>query len=87
MKDAVIRDLPKESRYRTEYTLSLRGKGSIRVDVWYKKKKRNYLVECETRPNIGRLVKKGKRSKNINLRSMHMNVIKTIRLYLLNYSQ
>jgi hypothetical protein len=80
MKEAVIRELGKETRYWTEYMFGWRGSGALRVDVCYIRKKRKYLVECETRPSIKRLVEKGKRRKKISHRTVYILVV-PIKLY------
>ncbi|MFC1803959.1 hypothetical protein ACFL0D_08360 [Thermoproteota archaeon] len=75
MKDAVIRDLVDDGRYSTEYLYGYRGSGALRVDISYTKNKREYLVECETRPNIKRLIDKGKRRNEISYRTMYILVV------------
>lgn len=75
MKDAVIRDLVGDCWYKTEYTINRYGAAGLRVDVSYTKNKRRYLVECETRPNIERLVDKGRRRNNIPYRTMYILVV------------
>ena len=75
MKDAVIRDLAWDCRYYTEYSFGQRGYNGLRVDVHYTKKKREYLVECETRPNIKRLIDKGKRRNSIQDRTVYILVV------------
>ena len=52
-----------------------RGYSALIVDVNITKNKREYLVECETRPNIKRLVEKGKRRNSIRCRTVYILVV------------
>ena len=66
LKKAVETHLSEGNNCRFESTMGpWGGSGSLRVDVTYSRNRRRYYVECETRPNIKRLRKKGeKRNKN-----------------------
>ncbi len=70
MKDAVIRDIAGDCMYSTEYMIGYPEYGGLRVDVNITKNKRKYLIECETKPNIKRLIDKGKRRNKIPYRTM-----------------
>jgi hypothetical protein len=75
MKDAVKRDLVGDCWYETEYTIKRYGAAGLRVDVSFTKNKREYLVECETQPNIKRLVNKGRRRNKISYRTTYFLVV------------
>lgn len=75
MKKAVVRDIGKGSKYWTEYLIGYCGSGSLRVDVNFSKNRRKYLVECETRPKIKRLIQKGKRRNKIRYRTVYILVV------------
>ena len=74
MKDAAITHLAKDCRYWKEYTHGIRG-DALRVDVMINKNGRRYLVECETRPNIERLMDKGRRRNKIRGRNLYVLVV------------
>ena len=64
MKQAVATHLSEGNHCWFEDTMGpWGGAGSLRVDVHYYRKGRSYYVECETRPNIKRLRKKGEKRK------------------------
>jgi hypothetical protein len=75
MKEATIRDICKDSKYWTEYMFGWRGLGGLRVDVNFTRNRREHLVECETRPNMKRLIEKGKRRNKIRYRTVYMLVV------------
>ena len=72
MKDAVIRCLVGDDRYWTESTI---WHNTLRVDIEYTKNRRRFLVECETRPGIKRLIDKGKRRNRIPYRNVYLLVV------------
>ena len=72
MKDAVIRHLVGDDRYWTENTIWL---NTLRVDVEYVKNRRRFLVECETRPGIKRLIAKGKHRNRVPYRNVYILVV------------
>lgn len=74
MKDAVKRMLAGESRTWIEYSAS-RFDNRLRVDIHYTKNKRDFLVECETKPNIKRLIKKGKRRNSLTYRNTYILIV------------
>ena len=60
LKEAVVKHLSEGNHCWFEDTMGAwGGAGSLRVDVFYVRKRRWVYVECETRPNIERLKKKG----------------------------
>ena len=70
LKQAVETHLSEGNRCRFESIMgSWGGVGSLRVDVHYYRKGRSYYVECETRPNIKRLRKKGEKRKGYRRRT------------------
>jgi hypothetical protein len=48
---------------------------SLRVDVEYTQNMRDYMVECETRPNMRRLKAKGVNRKKIESRNMYILIV------------
>jgi len=72
MKDAVIRHLVKDGWYRTESRVWYTG---LRVDVAYTRNGRRFLVECETQPNVRRLMEKGRRRKRVPYRNVYILVV------------
>lgn len=53
------------------------GSGSLRVDVQYTRNRRYYYFECETKPNISRLIHKGEKRKKCYYRTVYNLVIPT----------
>jgi hypothetical protein len=78
MKDAVIRCLVGDDIYWTERYIWL---NTLRVDVEYVKNRQRFLVECETRPSIKRLIDKGKRRNRIPYRNLYLLVVPVERYY------
>jgi hypothetical protein len=72
MKDAVIRHLVGDERYWTESSIWL---NTLRVDIEYMKNRRRFLVECETRPGVKRLIEKGKRRNRVPGRNVYILVV------------
>ena len=70
MKKAVETHLSEGNHCWFENTMGAwGGSGSLRVDVSYSRNRRHYYVECETRPNIKRLKKKGVKRKKYHRRT------------------
>ena len=72
MKGAVVRYLVDGERYWTESRVWYSG---LRVDVSYMRKRRHFLVECETRPGVKRLVEKGRRRNTVPYRNVYILVV------------
>jgi hypothetical protein len=74
MKDAAKRILACDSNSWLEYSAS-RFDNRLRVDVYYIKNKRRFLVECETKPNLKRLTNKGKRRNSLTYRNTYILIV------------
>jgi hypothetical protein len=75
LKEAVKRHHAGINRCRTESLQGWGGKGSLRVDLEFKKNHRYYLYECETKPNIKRLMEKGRKRAQLRHRTMYSLVV------------
>jgi len=75
MKASVETQLARGEYYRTEWFMGNMGEDPLRVDAYYTRNKRYYLVECETRPNIKRLHEKARRRKRIPYRTVYILIV------------
>jgi hypothetical protein len=77
MKQAVEDQLAGGCYTRTEVEVGrgYRDSGYLRVDVKYHKNSRYFLVECETKPNIKRLIEKALKRKTIQYRTTYLLVV------------
>ena len=76
LKKAVENHLAEGSRCRFESNMMpWGGSGSLRVDVQYTRNRRHYYVECETRPNISRLKRKGEKRKKCYYRTVYNLIV------------
>ncbi len=74
MKDAVIRHHAQNCISGTESTYGKPG-DTLRVDVRINRNDRRFLFECETRPNIKRLMDKGRRRNKIRYRNIYVLIV------------
>ena len=72
MKRAAVLYLADGCYCRREYTPKGRGSVGLRVDIQFTRKMRDYMVECETRPSLGRLIKKGERRNRLRGRTIYI---------------
>jgi len=76
LKDAVKRHHAGGSRcWYESHMLPWGNQGSLRVDVSYRRNKRSYYTECETKPNLSRLVEKGRRRREHYRRTVYNLVV------------
>ena len=75
LKEAVKTHHATGCRCQEENYMGSGGRGSLRVDVCYMLRHRYYLVECETKPNIPRLLEKGRRRNSIHYRTVYVLVV------------
>lgn len=79
MKQAAMDRLSGDYYTRTERETD-RGysdSGYLRVDVYIHKGKMSILVECETRPNIERLIEKALKRKKLTYRNNYLLIVPT----------
>jgi hypothetical protein len=75
MKHAAERLLAGDSKTWIEETIGKPMESRLRVDVSYRKNKRFFLVECETKPNTKRLIDKGKRRNRLGYRTTYILIV------------
>jgi hypothetical protein len=76
LKEAVKRHHAERNRCWEESVMgSWGGEGCLRVDVHYNRKRRYYYVECETKPNIRRLIEKGRKRNKYYRRTVYNLVV------------
>lgn len=77
MKYAVEQQLTSQcyTRTETEVGRGYRDSGYLRVDVKYRKYNRDHLVECETKPNIKRLIGKAEKRHMLGYRNSYLLII------------
>jgi hypothetical protein len=76
LKEAVKLHLAEGSRCWEESVMgSWGGAGCLRVDIYYRRRNRYFYVECETKPNIQRLMEKGRKRNKYYHRTVYNLVV------------